>query len=264
MQKEHVFIMTPNNSGSTFLAHLLHTSGNVSALPRLEGCFLPELENSFPSFIGADSGITFTKMKDILSDESNYDWQKICESWNRHWDFSNKPINLDKSPPLIYADKMYKKYFTNCKFIVMVRDPIATASGTIDEIKRSFKEEKFKKWEEFYDGYKIENIISHVLESFIQCDKVIADNPENTLVITYEDLINKTEETLINIYNFIPELGQVDTTKKFFIKNRISKIQNFNVEQSGKFSQEEIEYMNNYIFKFKQNIDKDSLLFKYK
>lgn len=256
--------MTPNNSGSTFLAHLLHTSGNVSALPRLEGCFLPELTDSFPKFIGADSGITFTKIKDKLSNESEYNWKQIINVWNKHWEFSNKEINLDKSPPLIYADQMYKKYFPNCKFIVMVRNPIPTVAGTISEIKRSFKEDKFKEWEKDYDGYKVENVLPHVLDAITQCDNIIKNNSECTLAITYEELVNKTDETLEKIYKFIPELKKVDTTKKFFIKNRIGKITNFNDEQSDQLSEQDIEYMNKYIFQYKRNVDINSLLLKYK
>jgi len=84
---KHVFVLSPNNSGSTLLHNLLATSSNVAHLNFEEGQDV--------GWVGphpVDFGTTriFTESELELSESFRYNWSKIKKSWNDTW-FRNNP-----------------------------------------------------------------------------------------------------------------------------------------------------------------------------
>lgn len=159
---------------------LLATSSNVSSLPS-EGQFLPELE---------------TLMRDRPWDaEQVLPWPKIKSVWESYWDM-DKPILLEKSPPNIIRTQAILANFQPVKFIVMVRNPYAHAEGLMRRNQWSIK--------------RAANFSAMCLRTQLANREL-----DNTLVMTYESLVQDPAKACRQLVEFLPALEDMDHTANF-------------------------------------------------
>ena len=126
----HLFIICPNNSGSTFLKNVLATASQTWNLVR-EGQHIYGFAG--PKRYYGMHLIWASKQEwvDMFCDDRVYNWQRSRKAWYFQA-FSRNPeakIFVTKSPPfLLYVDQL-QRHFTNAKFIFMVRNPYAVVEG---------------------------------------------------------------------------------------------------------------------------------------
>jgi hypothetical protein len=156
---------------------ILQTSEAVSAHPS-EGQFLDEVREEMRN--------------DHWNPEMRWDWSPISEVWHSYWNTS-KPVLLEKSPPnLLRAPKM-EAQFEPAYFLVMMRNPYAFIEGVERRDNGMGFEEAARFW--------------------LKCARFQRrnlDELERTLHFTYEELTEKTEDTLEHIADFVPELEGFD------------------------------------------------------
>ena len=177
----YLFILCPPYSGSTLLWRLLSTSANVSAMP-LEGQFLPEL-------------------KDIMRDkpwqaDRSLPWPEIKQVWESYWD-KTKPVLLEKSPPNLIRTREILAHFEPVQFIVMVRNPYAQAEGLM----------RRNNW-----------TVTRAASFSMMCLRRQLANAQaldDTLVMTYESLVQDPVNACTQLATFLPPLADVDPTAMF-------------------------------------------------
>jgi Sulfotransferase family len=179
----YLFVLCPPYSGSTLLWKLLSTSQNVSSLP-LEGQFLPELRQ-------------LMRDKPWVHDQV-LPWPEIKAVWESYWDM-DKPVLLEKSPPNLIRTREILAHFDPVKFVVMVRNPYAQCEGLMR--RNNFKVKRAA------------NFSMMCLRTQLRNSRELDD----TLVLTYESLVQNPAEVCRQLSAFVPELGDLDHNASFEI-----------------------------------------------
>ena len=224
---EYIFLMVPNNSGSTLLSNILLTSKNIDSTTPLEAQFNPDFIGPRPDQFNV-SGL-FTKKENIFRNESLYDW----EHNKKEVFFSRlaKPLLIEKSPSNLCRADMYYKHFKNIKYLIMDRNPLAMAEGVMRQFKHSAKD-----------------AISHAVRCKEINSEILNTYKDISLYITYEELVNETQETLNKIKQFIPMAGEIFVPKHLTIKGKkYNGLINKNEEQISKISVKDLNIMLQYI-----------------
>lgn len=225
----HLFLLVPNNSGSSILHDLIATSSEVAILPE-EGQFCP-------NFIGPQAfkfGVAhfFTKKEGIFRNKKNYEWGVIKNQWEKLWNKSNPTarIFLQKSPPDILRADMLQETFKDTKFLIMIRNPYAQ----VESILRANSDAS------------VVDAANHA----IRCLEIQLENSEKyleDLVFRYEDLVDKTEETIKTIEEFLNT--SIDSNRVFNTKGYVSKIRNMNDDQIKKLTDKQLRIINSIFSK---------------
>lgn len=195
--KDYIFIMGGNSSGTNVLSNIISSSLNCSEnYPDGEGQFMP----GFKGLTGYDFNLPglFTKIEKELQDESFYDWQHNDKIWRS---ITNKKYIVEKSPANLCRVKMIEKNFKNSYFVFINRDPIAMAEGVHSQF-----------------GYSLEDSLNHA----IRCNeltRILSKETKNSILISYEDLCDKTEDILQKIKNLIPDINDIKVFDKIKIKD---------------------------------------------
>ncbi len=255
MEKQYVFLMVPNNSGSHVLAHLLMSSKKVAAIPGLEGLFLKSFGEPPTKNTTAKHAFMFTSIENDLRKFPISRWEEVKKVWDHEWDrFPDRPIKIEKSPPLICAHNAYPKVFDNYKYIVMVRNPFAVAEGMIRNVKKRSNQ----------DISTLEAIV-HSVRVLEICDEIVKTHKDNSIFFTYEEFTENPELIKNKIIDFIPEVSDMKIYDKYDIKGEYySGIKNMNEEQINRIPEKSLKIMEHYLNYKKQTCkDPNSFIFKY-
>jgi|SRR5215216_3798426 len=122
----YIFVLCPNNSGSTLLAQLLGTSPKVSILPTEGQWIAHRLAPGAMPFPEGTERRNWTSNEKKFADPSNYDWPRIKAAWRQAWD-PEKQVLVEKSPPMVIAAPLLQEQFAPARFLLSVRNPIRRA-----------------------------------------------------------------------------------------------------------------------------------------
>lgn len=230
----HLFLLIPNNSGSSLLHDLIATSRSVAVLPT-EGQF----HNNFvgPNPVELKVKHFFTEKEEVFKNKNNYEWSVIKSSWKSSWRKNNNDakIFLQKSPPDILRADMLLENFPDTRFIMMIRNPYAVVEGILR-------------------GNPDANI-NQAAEHAIRCLEIQLENSEkylNDLVLRYEDLTDDTEKFVGKIMEYLG-IDDIDFRRDFQVKSYFSKIKNMNDDQIKRLTDNQIQEINK-VFKNKQEV----------
>lgn len=131
--RRHLFLLAPNNSGSTFLAAALADCARAWSLPR-EG-------QHVAGFHGPSSRGTGTRLLwaadpasvAIFRDAAAYDWDRTRRAWEFHARAAQEGAEtlVVASPPFLLIADQLAAAFPDAAFLVLVRNPYAVAEGII-------------------------------------------------------------------------------------------------------------------------------------
>jgi hypothetical protein len=196
MRHKHLFIITMPFSGSTLLASLLGTSPKLSLFntDQHEGTKLPGMFD----LLNSDYPVPYNPAP----------WAYLRRLYMQHWDLS-KPVLVEKGHYPRDAQRI-AEHFPNTHFIIMVRNPYAWC----ESMKRRAKNppgfsELALIWVR-QCSWHIHNI--HTLKK--------------VLGFTYEDLCDRTDETLKRLGRFMPELRGLDPDREFAVHSTLGKKSN--------------------------------------
>lgn len=230
---QHIFIVCPNNSGSTLLRNIIATSSNVWSLPK-EGqavagrSGMQTRGSTLPLLWASDEGFLA-----MLRDPANYCWETIKQRW---YFFSNSEkkdaaLFLEKSPPsLVWVDQL-SAHFKGARFIFMVRNPYAVVEGIYRRVQNREGVEK-----------ALRLATTHVLKCMELQRRNIEKYQDTGCFFTYEALTGETEKTIGKLLSFCPELEELSYQEPIGVKGLYREnIRNMNDDQIMRLSESQIE-----------------------
>lgn len=221
----HLFLLCPNNSGSTFLIGAIGQSSNVWSLPK-EGQHVPGFVG--PNSRGTERSLTWGSEAELLEwfrDDKNYDWGKTKRAWYFQATArdSNATVFATKAPPFLLIPDLLAANFESTKFIVMVRNPYAMAEGILRRRSRN------------------PEMVREVAEHVVKCFQIQAENAQNlagkSICFTYEDMCDRPDVILKRLADFLPELHDVTFDEAVSVKGMYDQaVTNFNTAQIERLS----------------------------
>lgn len=238
---KHLFLLCPNNSGSSYINECFKNSKYVSTLENEgqdEFNFFGKKARDFEDNIS----FIFTKKARDFEDDDYIQWLRTEAGWTEKWELNNPDAEwrFQKSPPDILRPHILIDVFVNLSFLIMVRNPYAMA----ESIMRS------------NPNASIEDIANHCI------DCLILQRKNNYLVgnnfcFKYEDMCERPEWVENNIREkYKIEDFSLKLLKTQKIKNKYdSSLVNKNDEQIKRLKNHQIKVLNSVFEKYKDTID---------
>ncbi|MXP46069.1 hypothetical protein GRI43_01515 [Altererythrobacter luteolus] len=237
--RKHVFLLCPNNSGSTFLSKAIGTSPAVWSLAR-------EGQHTFgyagPSTIASPWPLIWYADEESTTyfrNHPEFDWERTKRAWYLQASAENDtaPVFMTKSPPfLLIADKLMAN-FASTSFLFMVRNPYAAMEGVLRRPRRTG---------DAGAGPDLPRIAAqHFVNCLRQQKANIAAYGDNSIAFTYEELCASPEKIAARIADLVPELAGIDLTQKLSVKQAYDEpLRNMNEQQIGRLTAEQIKVAN--------------------
>lgn len=218
--KAFVFIGGLHRSGTSLLHRCIRDHPQVSGFsetdsPRDEGQHLQDVYRPGASFGGPG---VFGFDADSYLDESSrlankQSAKKLFSQWAEYWDLS-KPIMVEKSPPNLVRMRFLQALFPKSRFVVIVRHPIAVSYATqkwTEIFKHLYRRASNPIWERVLRGLHARLPDARLptwmlVRHWIVChEKLRRDSKEieSLLVVRYEDLTEKPESTMEEVWKFL-------------------------------------------------------------
>ena len=247
----HLFVICPNNSGSSFLKEALATCRATWSLPREA--------HRIPGFAGPvvwrpvtpgqpRPGKLWASRRDwidLFTDGGAYDWSRTRRAWY-FFAFSRDPnarVFVVKSPPHLLVVDDLAKHFRNARFLFMVRNPYAVCEG----ICRDYR----GRWEGL-DGSLEEAAAVHVVNCFARqrrnleahgvCPRV--PSGERGVFFTYEAMCAEPERVAHEIRTLVPELDDLDLRRRLSVKGYDEMLADMNARQIARLGAGQVAAFN--------------------
>ncbi|MCG6862842.1 MAG: sulfotransferase [Chromatiaceae bacterium] len=189
--QSHVFIGGLHRSGTSILHRCLCDHPDVSGFrdtgaPEDEG---QHLQSVFPTArayggpgrFGFDPRSHMDESSMAVSAENR---AQLLAEWGLHWDLKRKVL-VEKSPPNLVRTRFLQALFPQAGFILVMRHPLAVSYAT-------------QKWSQT----PIDSLLAHWLVCHRRLRKDLP-HLERFLLVRYEDLVNRPEETMAGLYRFV-------------------------------------------------------------
>lgn len=229
----HLFIISPNNSGSTFLRRSFEFSHKVWWLPR-EGQHMP----MFPGPFTRDTRDALIwnatpDRRDRFLGEA-YDWDQARQLWYflARTRAAHASVFVTSSPPFLLQMASLQRAFLGTRFLLMTRDPYAVAEGIL---RRPI--ERIARGENIYSL-----VTRHIGECFKHQLANIANFPDTALRLTYEELTDNPQHSAARIRAFLPQIEDYTLDNPVAVKgNYHEKARNMNGDAFGRLTDEVID-----------------------
>ncbi len=237
--RKHLFLLCPNNSGSTYLSRAIATSPHVWSLER-------EGQHTFgfagPTTTETPWALIWAGEEETLSyfrDSPDYDWARSKKAWylqaaaHRH----DAPVFHTRSPPFLSIADQLASNFCDPHFLLMVRNPYAALEGIVRRRTRA----------PLIDNP--DNLArvaaTHLMRCFAMQKQNIERLGERAIHFTYEQLCADPRSIAFRIEEFMPELGPLDLTQKLEVKGTYDEpLRNMNDDQIARLSQVQLDEAN--------------------
>lgn len=235
----HLFILCPNNSGSTYLSRAIAQSRQVWSLERegqhVLGFAGPQTLNSpWPLVWAADESRLAH-----FRDSPDYDWERTRKAWYFHATAArdDAPVFHTKAPPFLLIADQLRAAFANTRFIIMVRNPYATLEGIL------------RRWQRTDASARTLDLAEAGARHIVACFEHQIRNIERfygcSVAFTYEELCAAPDAKAHEIRVLVPGLDDLDLTQRLAIKGTYDEpLRNMNAEQIARLSPEEINRAN--------------------
>ena len=203
-----LFIAGLHRSGTSLIHRCIADHPQVSGFlgtgaPEDEGQHLQSVmrtaaEYGGPGVFGFDSASHLDDRSPSVSPDSA---QRILNQWSVHWDLERR-ILVEKSPPNLVRTRFLQALFPGCKFLVVLRHPVAVSLAT-------------RKWTTYLPmlrklgvpDRRLPHISVHrLMRHWLVChERFERDLPylDNVHVIRYEDFVDNPEQELGSIFDYL-------------------------------------------------------------
>lgn len=234
----HLFIISPNNSGSTFLQNVFATSRQTWNLEK-EGQHTDGFAGKSPK--GTGTHLIWAAKPEWIErfcNETEDTWIQSRKAWYVHA-FSQNPedkVFVTKSPPFLLNVAQLHQYFSNAKFLFMVRNPYAVVEG----IYRLRSRQRPLPGVDMLDA-----AANHVMTCFHYQRKNIETYHEHSTFFTYETMCAEPERVGQAIQALVPELDDVKLDQKIPVKGMYNEmLRDMNKEQIARLSVDDVNRIN--------------------
>ena len=206
----HVFVICPNNSGSTFLKQALATCRATWNLPR-EGQWMLGYRGPRAGDDVALIWASTRELRDSLSDPGAYDWPRIRRAWYfqaqaRH---PRASVFVVKSPLYVLLVPELARRFRNPKFLFMVRNPYAVCEGICRFMARRMP---------VPDPGLPEKAARHVAACLEHQRRNVDTVGSRGVFFSYETMCSSPRQVAGRIETLVPELGDLNLKQRLPVK----------------------------------------------
>ena len=236
--KTHLFLLCPNNSGSTYVGNAIGQSSNVWSLPtegqHVMGFAGPKTRGSpYPLVWGAKE-----EWRRNFTKPGAYNWAQIQKSWYFQARAETESANVffTKAPPFLMIADQLNRTFENARFIFMVRDPYAVAESICPKRRRAG-------WGEVDDAPEL--AANHILECFRFQKTNMERLGSRGVYFTYEDLCAAPLEAVKKVRELVPSLEDLRFGQKLQVKGNYDEpLRDMNEDQIMRLDKETFERLN--------------------
>ena len=229
--KTHLFIICPNNSGSTFLKNALATSSRTWNLVR-------EGQNTF-GFAGPRAvrkqALGWTSdpgWMDEFCQPDNYDWPTTRRAWYFQA-FSGDPrasVFVEKSPPFLLIVDQLSRAFSNARFLFMVRDPYAVIEGIVRRSPRIWRNSVPLEQQAAVAARHVMTCLKYQRRNVGECNG-------RGVFFTYERMCAEPEQVERSIASLVPELSDLTLRQRLRVKGLYDEVlRDMNADQIARLS----------------------------
>lgn len=221
--REHLFVLAPNNSGSTFLTRALGLSPGAWSLPR-EGQHVSGFAG--PSSRGTGAGLLWAANADAIArftDPAAYDWQRTRHAWHFQAmaERAEAKVLVVSSPPFLLIADQLARHFPEARFVLMVRNPYAVVEGILRGTPGAAGNAETAK-------AAAEHVVA-ALQRQSANRAVLGARAES---FTYEDMCRDPQAVSARILALAPALGEVRLDRRVAVKgNYDEELRDMNAEQ---------------------------------
>lgn len=230
--RQHLFVLAPNNSGSTFLTRALGLSPGAWSLPReaqhVEGF-------AGPSSRGTGTGLLWASTPEnlaLFTDPAAYDWERS----RRAWHFQAEAYQPDASvlalgsPPFLLIAKELATHFVEAQFLVMVRNPYAMVEGILRGTPGALDPAAAAR---------------HVMVALQHQRANQQKLGERAICFDYETMCREPDSVAAKISALVPQLGGVLLSRKLPVKgNYDEELRDMNADQIARLTPHQISAAN--------------------
>ena len=249
--KTHLFIICPNNSGSSFLKQALAACRNTWNL-QLEG-------HGTPGFVGPPTVWTPAPGQpsarwiwasrqdwmDALRDPDAYDWPRTRRAWYAAA-YTRDPaatLFVTKSPPfLLYVDELVR-HFPDARFLFMVRNPYAVCEGICRRYRLSFLSGDRTGSEEPAGGLEAA-AATHVANCLLWQRRNLETHGERGVLFTYEAMCADPAGAEEGIRALVPALDDLNLRRRHAVKEYDEALTDMNAQQVERLDADRVNAFN--------------------
>ena len=235
--KMHLFVISPNNSGSTFVTRALETCQEVWRLPRegqhMLGYSGPDLLKEKRELIWASDQANL----DSLRDPTLYDWAKTQKAWyfQARASKDDASIFLTKSPPFLVVVDQLRAAFSNPRFLFLVRNPYAVVEAICRRVAGRFEAR----------NAALDTACGHILNCLAIQRLNIEQHGDLGVSFSYEDLCASPAGIASQVTHMLPELVGLNFDQTLAVKGIYNeRLRDMNADQIGRLSQQDIDRIN--------------------
>ena len=242
----HLFVVAPNNSGSTFLYGALAACAGAWALPvegqAVSGYAGPMTLRGARLAIWADS----PRKMALFADPARHDWPRNRKTWYFHAraKCADASVFVEKSSQHVLQVAQLAGHFADARFLFMVRDPYAVCEGICRNYRRRFGRPSQADFRlEARAARHVINCLAHQRAN-IDADRAGAAGSRG-IAFTYEQMCADPTSVARQIERLVPTLGKVDLRPALAVKGRYREpLRNMNEDQIAALAPRQIAAFN--------------------
>lgn len=263
--KTHLFVIAPNNSGSTFLSLALAGCRHAWSLPtearNVAGFVGPKAVRNWRApaawagdpHVLADSARIWAgepRWRETLADESAYDWPGNLSRWHFHASSpaATADVFVAKSPLDIFVVDALVRHAAGARFLFVVRNPYALCEGICHNLRERLR----RKWPV---GMRAEPMpleaaaARHVVACFSLQRANWQTHRQRGALIAYERMCAEPERVAAQIRTLAPSLGDLKLRQRLAVGKGSSRrydrmLGDMNAEQIARLDSAQIVAFN--------------------
>ena len=242
----HLFVVAPNNSGSTFLHAALAAGAGAWALPAegqaISGYAGPVTLRGARLAIWADS----PRKVALFADPARHDWERNRKTWYFHARAkrADASVFVEKSSQHVLQVPQLASHFADARFLFMVRNPYAVCEGICRNYRRRFGGPSGADLRlEARAAKHVVNCLAHQRAN-VDADQASAAGSRG-IAFTYEQMCADPVALARRIERLAPALGEVDLRPALPVKGRYREpLRNMNGGQIATLAPRQIATFN--------------------
>ena len=247
--RTHLFCISPNHSGSTFLQLALATCRGTWNL-HLEGEQTLGFVGPRPLLLsGLPRPNKFWALHprhlERLADPGLYNWPRTRKAWyfQAYARSPDASVFVVKSPRNLFQLDMLVQHFRNAKFLFMVRNPYAAAEGVCRSYRSKFPEGVPPAGQRrvSLEGWAA----THLANCLAQQRRNLQGFADRGAFFTYEAMCAQPERVAQAIKQLVPELDELNLRQRLPVKRLYNEmLTDMNARQLARLDPEQIAAMN--------------------
>ena len=242
----HLFVVCPNNSGSSFLAAALETCRATWRLPQegqtIRGFAGPVpyhthgRERWFPGLLWASE----PRWIELFADPRHYDWPRTRKAWYFHAraHVPDAAVFVTKSPPHVLHVEQLVRHFCNATFLFMVRNPYAVCEGICRRYRTRLGARFHRQF--VVPGKSLPAAAAtHVVNCLVWQRRNVETYRDRSVFFTYEEMCAAPATVERKIKALVPELDDLILRRRLAVKEYDEMLTDMNARQLANLAVED-------------------------